>query len=94
MNLFAKYDEIPSMILRDIKETKRYGHTHGRRHTHGRTVVRSCGQKDGRENSIPAHKHHKHSLRGGGGGGGGGIIVPYLSSNTHLSSSSAHVLIL
>ena len=30
MNVFAKFDKIPSMILQDIKETKRYGHTHGR----------------------------------------------------------------
>ena len=30
MNYFAKFDEIPSMILQDIKETKRYGHTVGR----------------------------------------------------------------
>ena len=27
MNVFAKFDEISSMILQDIKETKRYGHT-------------------------------------------------------------------
>ena len=27
MNVFAKFDEIPSMILKVIKETKRYGHT-------------------------------------------------------------------
>ena len=52
MNVFAKFDEIPSMILQDIKETKRYGHTVER--TDGRTF----GQ---RENSIPSHKH---SLRG------------------------------
>ena len=26
MNVFAKFDEIPSMILQDIKETKLYGH--------------------------------------------------------------------
>ena len=52
MKVFAKFDEIPSMILEVIKETKRYGHTFGR------TVVRSVGQ---RENSIPSHKH---SLRG------------------------------
>ena len=26
MNVFAKFDEILSMILQDIKETKRYGH--------------------------------------------------------------------
>ena len=48
MKVFAKFDEIPSMILEVIKETKRY------RHTFGRTVVRSVGQ---RENSIPSHKH-------------------------------------
>ena len=42
MNVFAKFYEIPSMILQDIKETKRYGHTDGR--------------KDGqRENGIPSH---------------------------------------
>ena len=46
--MFAKFDEISSMILEVIKETKRYGHTDGR----------SVGQ---RENSIPSHKH---SLRG------------------------------
>ena len=51
MNVLAKFDEIPSMILQDTKETKR----HGIMHTHGR--------KDGqRENSIPTHKH---SLWGG-----------------------------
>ena len=30
MNVFAKFDEIPLMILEVIKETKRYGHTVGR----------------------------------------------------------------
>ena len=29
MNVFAKLDEIPTMILQDIKETKRYGRTVG-----------------------------------------------------------------
>ena len=48
MNVFAKFDEIPSMILEVIKERKRFGHT----------VGRTFGQ---RENSIPSHKH---SLRG------------------------------
>ena len=52
MNVFAKFEEIPSMTLQDIKETKRYGHTF----VH--SFVRSDGQ---RENSIPSHKH---SLRG------------------------------
>ena len=36
-----------SMLLQDIKETKRYGHT----------FVRSFGRTHGRENSIPSHKH-------------------------------------
>ena len=30
MNVFAKFVEIPSMILQDIIETKRYGQTVGR----------------------------------------------------------------
>ena len=40
MNMFARFDENPAMTLRVIKETKRYGRTHGR----------TDGQ---RENSIP-----------------------------------------
>ena len=48
MNVFVQFDEIPSMILQDIKETKRYGHTFVR------SFVRTDGQ---RENSIPSHKH-------------------------------------
>ena len=31
MNVFAKFDEILSMILQDVKETKCYGHTHTRK---------------------------------------------------------------
>ena len=27
MNVFAKFDEIPSLHLQNIKDTKRYGHT-------------------------------------------------------------------
>ena len=49
MNKYARFNEIPSMTLEDIKETKRYGRTDGR----------TDGQP---ENSIPTHKH---SLRGG-----------------------------
>ena len=41
MNVFAKFDEIPSMTLEVIKETKRYGHTFVR--LDGRSVVRSDG---------------------------------------------------
>ena len=48
---YARFDEIPSMTLKDNKETKRYGHTDG-------------GMDGQSENSIPTHKH---SLRGGGG---------------------------
>ena len=52
MNVYARFGEIPSITLKDIKKTKRYG----------RTDTRTDGRKDGqRENSIPAHKH---SLRG------------------------------
>ena len=29
MNMFARFDENPAMILQDIKETKRYGRTDG-----------------------------------------------------------------
>ena len=38
MNVFAKFDEISSMIIHYIKETKRYGHIDGR----------SFGRSDGR----------------------------------------------
>ena len=40
MNKYARFDEIPSMTLKDIKESKRYGRTDGqtdRRTTDGRT---------------------------------------------------------
>ena len=40
--MFARFDENPAMALQDIKETKRYGRTHG--------------LTDGRENSIPTTK--------------------------------------
>ena len=30
MNMFARFNENPAMTLQDIKETKRYGRTHGR----------------------------------------------------------------
>ena len=52
MNVFAKFDEIPSKTLQDIKETKRHGHTFVC------SFVRTYGQ---RESSIPSHKH---SLQG------------------------------
>ena len=48
MNMFARFNENPAMILQDIKETKRYGRTDAR--TDGQTDGRTDGQ---RENSIP-----------------------------------------
>ena len=54
MNVFAKFDEIPSIILQDIIETKRYG----------RTVGRSGVQTDNLKTvSLP-----QTQLAGGGGG--------------------------
>ena len=47
MNVFAKFDEIPSMILKVIKETKRYGHTVGR------TDGLSGGQSDNVKTVYP-----------------------------------------
>ena len=41
--MFAKFDEIPSMILEVIKETKRYGHTFGR--SDGRSFGRTDNVK-------------------------------------------------
>ena len=40
MNVFGKFDEIPSMTHQDIKKTKRYGHTFVR------LFVRSFGRTD------------------------------------------------
>ena len=48
MNVFAKFDEILSMIYQGIKERKRNGHTDSR----------TDGQ---RENSIPTHKHRVYN---------------------------------
>ena len=72
MNVFAKFDENPSLILQDIKETKTL-------RTHGRTVRLSDGRTDNVKTVYPptntvcrGYNSHKHSLRGGGVGGGGG----------------------
>ena len=43
MNVFAKFDEIPSMILEVIKETKCYGHT----------VIRTFGGNDNVKTVYP-----------------------------------------
>ena len=44
MKVFAKFDEIPSMTLQDIKETKRYGHTFV--HSDGWTDVLTNGSNE------------------------------------------------
>ena len=46
MKVFAKFDEIPSMTLQDIKETKRYGHTFVR-------LARTDGQTDNVKTVYP-----------------------------------------
>ena len=56
--MFAKFDEILSMILQDIKETKRYG----------RTVGLLFGLTDNVKKVYPPTNI---VCRGGGGGGGG-----------------------
>ena len=43
MNVFGKFDEIQSLILQDIKETKRFGHT----------FVRTDGQTDNVKTVYP-----------------------------------------
>ena len=59
MNVFGKFDEIPSLILQDIKETKRLD-------------TLSFGWTDNVKTVYPPIKH---CLWGGWGGGGGGGII-------------------
>ena len=47
MKVFAKFDEIPSTTLQDIKETKRYGHTFVR------SFVRLFGRTDNVKTVYP-----------------------------------------
>ena len=55
--MFAKFDEIPSMILEVIKETKRYGHTFGR----------SDGRSFGRTDNVKTVYPPTNTVCGGGG---------------------------
>ena len=64
MNVFAKFYEIPSMTLQDIKETKRHGHTFVR------TFVRSFVLSDNVKTVYPptntvcgGYKYLKNELR-------------------------------
>ena len=61
--MFAKFYEIPLIILQDIKETKRYGHTVGR------TDRRTDEHSDNVKTVYPP----TNTVCGGGGGGGGGV---------------------
>ena len=56
--MFAKFEEIQSMILQDIKETKRYGHTVGR------SFVRTVGRTD---NVKTVYTLPQTQFAGGGG---------------------------
>ena len=47
MKVFAKFDDIPSMVLEVIKETKRYGHTVGQ------SFGRSAGRTDNVKTVYP-----------------------------------------
>ena len=47
MNVFAKFDETLSMLLQDIKETKRHGHTFVR------SFVRLFGRTDNMKTVYP-----------------------------------------
>ena len=60
MNVFAKFDEIPSMILEAIKETKRYGHT----------FILMDGRSFVRTDNVKTVYPPTNTV----GGGGGGII--------------------
>ena len=64
MKAFAKFDEIPSMTLQDIKETKSYGHT----------FVRLFVRMDRRTDNVKTVYPPTNTVCGGGGGGGGGGI--------------------
>ena len=55
MNVFAKFDEILSMILQDIKETKCYGHKN---------------VSDTRSDNVKTVYPPTNTVCGGGGGGG------------------------
>ena len=52
MNMFAKFDETPSMILQDIKETKHYG--------------RTVGLPDVRTDNVKTVYPHTNTVCGGG----------------------------
>ena len=43
MNMFARFNENPAMTLQDIKETKRYGRTHGQRENSIPPTNKVCG---------------------------------------------------
>ena len=68
MNVFAKFDAIPCMILQDSKETKRYGHTVGR------SFVRTDGRTDNVKTVYPPTSIVCGGINRGGGKGNVQII--------------------
>ena len=70
MNMFARFDENPTMNLQDIKETKRYGRTDARTHARMDNVKTVYPL----QTLPPTNK----VCGGGGGGGGGGIKILFI----------------
>ena len=52
MNMFARFDENPAMTLQDVKETKRYGRTHGQTDGQQYTVYPTTNKVCGGYNYI------------------------------------------
>ena len=52
MNKYARFDEIPSRTLKDIKETKRYGRTDGRTDNKDIKETKRYGRTDGQTDNA------------------------------------------
>ena len=63
MNKYARFDEIPSMTLKDIKESKRYGRTDGQ--TDGRDGW-TDGRTDGRTDNVKTVYPPTNTIAAGG----------------------------
>ena len=58
MNMFARFNENPAMTLQDIKETKRYGRTHGQRENSIPTTNKVCGGYNKKNHEPLPFFHH------------------------------------
>ena len=63
--MFARFDENPAMTLKDIKETKHYGRTHGR--TDARTDGCTDRRMHGRTDNVKTVYPPQTKFAGGGG---------------------------